>query len=416
MAGGTAAAQAITIAFAPIITRLYGPEAFGVQGTFMSLVAIATPLSALAYPIAIVLPKSDADAMALKRLSMAIAIAIAALVALTLLLLSENLVAALGYQAIAPYLPLLPAVIGMAAALQATREWLIRKRRFSVLARIAVVQALLVNGARVGFGAISATAATLVAITAAGIGVHAAMQAWGGRRKPDEPPIRPEPGSMLRMARSHRDFPLFRAPEMIVNSVSESLPVLVLAAAFGPAEAGFYALARAMLYMPLNLIGQSVAQVFYPRFNAQAQDGLPLLPLFLKAVGALAAMGLPIFGAIALIGPWLFAFAFGAEWERGGQYASLLTLWLFVMFVNRPCIGATSVLGMQRMFFLQGLLALSLRFLGLWVGWQVFGDDLWAIGLFSVAGAVAGALLIVLVAFRARKARPPQAETDHAAA
>lgn len=41
VATGTAGAQAITMAFAPIITRLYGPEAFGLLGTFMAILAIA---------------------------------------------------------------------------------------------------------------------------------------------------------------------------------------------------------------------------------------------------------------------------------------------------------------------------------------------------------------------------------------
>jgi O-antigen/teichoic acid export membrane protein len=59
VASGTAGAQVITMAFAPLITRLYGPEAFGLLGTFVAILGIVTPLAALTYPIAIVLPKSD---------------------------------------------------------------------------------------------------------------------------------------------------------------------------------------------------------------------------------------------------------------------------------------------------------------------------------------------------------------------
>ena len=32
VASGTAASQAIVMAFSPLITRIYGPEAFGLQG------------------------------------------------------------------------------------------------------------------------------------------------------------------------------------------------------------------------------------------------------------------------------------------------------------------------------------------------------------------------------------------------
>ena len=55
VAGGAAGAQAITMAFAPIITRFYGPEAFGLLGTFTAILGIVMPIAALSYPIAIVL-------------------------------------------------------------------------------------------------------------------------------------------------------------------------------------------------------------------------------------------------------------------------------------------------------------------------------------------------------------------------
>ena len=73
VATGTAGAQAISIAFSPIITRLYGPDSFGLLGVFMALVAVLAPLAALTYPIAIVLPKEDSDARALGWLSFYIA-------------------------------------------------------------------------------------------------------------------------------------------------------------------------------------------------------------------------------------------------------------------------------------------------------------------------------------------------------
>ncbi|MEI8616628.1 oligosaccharide flippase family protein [Pseudoalteromonas sp. B193] len=59
---GAAGAQLLTMLFAPIITRFYGAEAFGLLGTFTAVLAILVPIAALAYPIAIVLPKNDDDA------------------------------------------------------------------------------------------------------------------------------------------------------------------------------------------------------------------------------------------------------------------------------------------------------------------------------------------------------------------
>src|SRR5690625_2213325 len=76
LASGTAAAQIITMVLSPIITRLYGPEAFGLMGAFMAIVNIVAPIAALTYPIAIVLPRRDQDAKMIIRLSMLITISI----------------------------------------------------------------------------------------------------------------------------------------------------------------------------------------------------------------------------------------------------------------------------------------------------------------------------------------------------
>ena len=56
---GTASAQLVTMLLSPIITRLYGPEAYGHMGVFLAIVGVIAPVAALTYPIAIVLPKKE---------------------------------------------------------------------------------------------------------------------------------------------------------------------------------------------------------------------------------------------------------------------------------------------------------------------------------------------------------------------
>src|SRR5690625_285441 len=91
LASGTAVAQVITMALSPIITRLYGPEAFGLMGTFMAIVNIIVPIAALTYPIAIVLPEKDQDAKGLIRLSLLIS-TILSTVSLMILILFNKLI------------------------------------------------------------------------------------------------------------------------------------------------------------------------------------------------------------------------------------------------------------------------------------------------------------------------------------
>ena len=141
---GTAGAQAITLAFMPVITRIYGPEAYGVLGTFLSVTMMLIPVAALTYPIAIVLPKRDGDARGLVRLALATALSLATVVALALYFFGDQLSRTLEIEIIQPYLMLIPFVMFCGAALEICQQWLFRTQRFRITASVAVGHSLLV--------------------------------------------------------------------------------------------------------------------------------------------------------------------------------------------------------------------------------------------------------------------------------
>src|SRR5690606_22064301 len=70
---GTLGGQVIGFLLIPIITRLYGPELYGVWGVFISLVSMLTPLITLSYSNAVVLPKDEGEATSLMQVSIFIA-------------------------------------------------------------------------------------------------------------------------------------------------------------------------------------------------------------------------------------------------------------------------------------------------------------------------------------------------------
>src|SRR5437870_9559346 len=76
---GTAAAQVITVAASPILSRLFDPAAFGALGTFMAIVVLVNAVATLTYSAAIVLPAHDGDALALVWVSLLSSFAVAAM-------------------------------------------------------------------------------------------------------------------------------------------------------------------------------------------------------------------------------------------------------------------------------------------------------------------------------------------------
>ena len=179
---GTIAAQAITMFFSPFITRLYGPEAFGILGTFTSIIAITTTIAALTFPIAIVLPKKDIEALALIKLSFIIALFMSVITFIIIELIGENLVDLLGVEILAPFLFLIPVLMFLTAGRQIFEQWLIRKKKFKTIAKILVYQSLMVNSAKLSGGIIHPTGLVLICIATIGYGIHTILLFIGSRK------------------------------------------------------------------------------------------------------------------------------------------------------------------------------------------------------------------------------------------
>jgi O-antigen/teichoic acid export membrane protein len=176
----------------------------------------------------------------------------------------------------------------------------------------------------------------------------------------------------------------------------------MLAAFFGPASAGFYALCKRLLGIPSQLIGKSVSDVFYPRITEAAHNGENITFLILKATLLLAAVGFVPFALVVAFGPWVFGFIFGSEWVQAGEYARWLALWMFFAFINRPSVASIPVLRLQGLFLIYEIFSVILRILLLGIGFYLFHDEILAILLFSLAGVFLNFSLVVLTCYSDR--------------
>ena len=408
VASGTAAAQAIIFAFSPIITRLYGPEIFGVLGVFLAMTAIVTPIASLTYAQAIVLPPNDNDAKGLFFISLVTAGFLGILLTIILLLFKNQIVNLFKIGAISSFILLVPVVMFFSACRQSLEQWLIRKKEFKDISKVTVSQAFLINGTKVGAGFFFPSAVTLVVLSALKDFLHAIQLAFVALKSQ----VTKEGKSISRinrysyfwkLASQYRDFPLFRSPQVFLNSISYSLPVLMFASFFGPVAAGFYTLGHKVLTLPSTLISKSVGDVFFPRISEAANKNENIKRLIIRATMGLILAGIIPFAVVAIFGPALFSFVFGAEWMIAGEYARWLAVWLFFMFINKPSIIAIPVLGIQGFFLVYEITVVFIRIVALLAGVLIFKNEIITLALFSLVNALLYIFLILHVIFKSGK-------------
>lgn len=395
VSSGTAIAQVITMAFSPIITRIYGPEAFGVLGVFMSVVSIIAPIAAFTYPVAIVLPKKDEEARSLAILSVILAILVSIVSLLVILIINENFIAIFNLATISNFIFLIPFVILFSAILQVSQQWLLRKKSYKHIANATMMHSLILNSSKVGLGYFYPVASMLIVISVIG-NLMFTLLLW--TKKPAFKLGKIKWDQLLKVAKEYKDFPIYRSPQVFVNAFSQGLPILLLSILYTPAAAGFYSLARNVLNVPIALIGKSVGDVIYPRFAEIHNKGEKIQPLLLKSTIYLALIGLVPFGIVIAFGPMLFSFIFGQEWVIAGEYARWLSLWLYFMFINRPSVVAIPVLSLQGRFLTYEVITTIIKGLTLVISISLFNiNDVFSIALYSVVGVLAYLYLILRV-------------------
>lgn len=392
LVGGTAGAQALMVLAAPLLTRLYSPEDFGLLAVFTAILALFGVIAAGRYELAIPLPESDQEAANLTVLGFALVVLTSALTFAVFLLWPQPIADALNAPALAPYLWLIPFGVFFLGSYEVFSKWAIRRKQFPTIARTRIVQAIGTLGVQLGAYKLGVPA--LLGGHAAGQGLGAGGLALSAFRRPEFRQC--SLVGMRQQASRHRKFPLYSTWTALFNTASLQLAPIMFVTIYGATVAGLYALTLRILSMPGSLIGNAVGSVFLSSAPAARREGT-LKDLVEKLHARLAMAGALPLMVLLFFGPGLFEFVFGSEWREAGIYAQWMAPWIYLQFQWSPLSMLSTVLELQR----EGLIAQFLNFLvrfGSLILLAAMGVDAQT-GVFVFSLISAGAYLLLLLWF-----------------
>jgi O-antigen/teichoic acid export membrane protein len=302
-------------------------------------------------------------------------------------------------------LPFVPFSLALLGVQQLLERWLARCRAFRAVttAQIASSVARLAAQAAAGLagmgwiGLIFGTlAGQLVGVmVTGGLAADELRGAFGHR---------PDRSRLRAAAQRHRQFLLFSAPQVLLSSLSYGMPVLLLQSLDGSAAAGFYFLAIRIIDIPQVVLSAAVRPVVARHAAEIVTDGPALYRHFLLVTGVLLAITLPMVAVLIAAGPQLFAFVFGAQWLRAGEYACWLSIILTMQVVNVPAVMVIPLLNLQRRFLLFECVYTGLRLAALYACGTI-GTDITAVAGYSVTAGVANLALILHVGHKLGRLR-----------
>lgn len=385
---GSVISQVIPIMAAPILTRLYLPEAYGLLGLFLGLSTVLVVISSLSYEFAIMLPERDEDAANIMIGCIGLTAVSSGLVGIVVWLWSQEVASLLGMEALSESLFLLPVSLFFLGSFAALNFWNSRTKHFGRLAAIRVTQTTVTTSMTLASGISGyATGGVMIAANVGGQAVATAILATRILLENGRFIVRAVKWKvLLENLRRYKNFPAFYMWSSFVNTLSMLAPVFLLTFFFSPAVVGFYMLGQRVLQLPMTLVGGAIAQVFFQRSNEARQKG-ELTDLIDKVFGLLVAIGLFPILMVGLVGRDMFVVVFGPNWAEAGIFAQFTSTWLALFFVSSPTSILSAVLEKQKFIAAVSTTGFVLRSAALIAG-GLQGDARVAIALFAAAGVL----------------------------
>lgn len=386
LAGGAALGQVITVLVSPVLTRLYSPEDFGIFGVYASILGLATVIASLGYEYALPLPEDDDVATSILVLCFLLLLWTTGLMILLVYGFSERVVTWANVPGLSRYLWLIPIGVFGTGTYQILNYWMVRKCDFSRIARTRVGRGISRAAIQVGIGFVHPGPLGLLLGHLAGEtagSVSLGLAVWKERRASFRS-FRLQ--LIYKAGTKYRRFPIFSGSANLVNSLGSQIPQLLLAAFYGAKVAGWFALGQRVIDIPLNIVVDSVHQVYFGEAARLPRDDLKAIrDLFLRLTARLALFGgLPII-LICTLASWSFTFVFGADWERAGQYVLILGLMRAVRFIVTPLASTLNILERQELYLLQDGIRLILIAGAFFVAKMLGVSDFAAVGLYGLS-------------------------------
>lgn len=401
---GTAGAHLITLSLSPIITRLYSPDSLGMLASFLALIAIVLPIASLSYPMAIVLPNSDAQAIKLVNISLRITLIFLIAIALLWMFFSHSFLHFVDLSSFDSYFFLCALLLALIVGTFITilSQWLIRHELFKLSSKALIFRSLFINLSKVSIGLIMPFGKVLIIVTIIGGFIHSIYIFIKLKAELSKKHILFDFGYDKETAKSYSDFPKFRTPQSVLMNVNQNMPIILLASFFGSTPAGLYFLCRSTLLVPITLIAKSVNDVLFPKINKAYVDNKPIASIIIKATLYLVLIAFPPLVFFIFFGEEAFILIFGEEWAGAGIMSQWVALRFYFGFISRACLTALPVFKLERFLLFNSALNFVLSLFGFYLGFVLFDNYLYAVALFSLFGVVPQALIIFVAIKRAK--------------
>ncbi len=346
---GTAIGQIGPLLAAPILTRLYSPEMFGLSGAFTSTVFVAAVIACLRYDMAITLARQERDAANVIALCGLMLVLTTGVMTLVLLYFTPDRFAWADLGTMEPFRFLLPVGFFGIGAYQVLVNIATLHNNFKSIAQTKIYQGVTGPMSQIvmGFAQWGVTGLIIGVIIGQTMGISQLF--WRLVIKKSEY-LRGISWSAIRaMAVRYRKFPLISSWSELVSAIgSGAVPSIALPILYDSTSAGYVFLTDRIIGRPLLMISTSILQVYMGEVSKNlTSDAAAIKRRFLQLLKQQTVVVALWLAIVNLLADLLFPLLFGSEWAAAVPYLNVLSIALLPQLVNHALIHTLHLLERQ---------------------------------------------------------------------
>lgn len=154
-------------------------------------------------------------------------------------------------------------------------------------------------------------------------------------------------------------YPIYSAPEALLNSAMDYLPIVLISTFVGLEEVGYLMLAMRLMQAPIGLVGSAVSRYYLSSAPSFYRDGKLKKHTIKTFLGLLfLSIFVILFGVLACN---YASFFWGVGWLAVSKYIAWTIPWFTCQFLVSPLSGALYVLRKEKLAFYLQLVGFLLR-------------------------------------------------------
>ena len=327
---GTLVAQIITLAFIPILSRVFESEDFGALTFVTAVSTLVTAIGTLRLETALMLPEGKS------QVSAVLALALASLFVVSFLTgLGVYIWGAVDPELDTPlYAPLWVALAVVLSGLFVLLNRLaLRKGGYSQVGKRAIYQAVGTGSGQFSFSFWPGGGLGLIF----GFLVGRCVGIFPLYRYTREYFVPTDWKTRKQMLKRYWRFPVVFAPSSMLNSFGVQAPFIFVAAWFGAGFAGILGMADRIIGAPMTLIGNAVAQVFDAEIAKHIRQGKQnFFRPYLKLSAVLAVIASGVGLGFFLLGDIVVPLILGPGWELAGSCVQIMSVTIALRLIASP--------------------------------------------------------------------------------